>query len=83
MILRENSVDQMPTCSANEVGERVKCVRNTWQKTRDAAGFKGLQLRDLRHESGSRFDDAGVPTNYVSKINEGNSAPAVVPKSEQ
>jgi transposase len=27
-----------------------------------------LQLRDLRHEAGSRFDEAGVSTNYVSKI---------------
>jgi integrase len=25
-------------------------------------------LRDLRHEAGSRFDEAGVPTNYVSKL---------------
>ena len=27
-----------------------------------------MQVRDLRHEAGSRFDEAGVPTNYVSKI---------------
>jgi integrase len=27
-----------------------------------------VQLRDLRHESGSRFDEAGVPINYVSKL---------------
>jgi hypothetical protein len=26
-----------------------------------------LQLRDLRHEAGSRFDEAGVPTNYVEQ----------------
>jgi integrase len=52
----------------NEVGERVKSVRNTWEKARSASGLDGLQLRDLRHEAGSRFDEAGVATNYVSKI---------------
>ena len=31
-------------------------------------GMDGLQLRDLRHEAGSRFDEAGVSVNYVSKI---------------
>jgi integrase len=52
----------------NEVGERIKSIREAWERTREAAGFPGLQLRDLRHEAGSRFDDAGVPINYVSKI---------------
>lgn len=52
----------------NEVGERIGSIREVWERTRDAAGFPGLQLRDLRHEAGSRFDDAGVPINYVSKI---------------
>jgi hypothetical protein len=28
----------------------------------------GLQLRDLRHEAGSRFDEAGVPISYTSRI---------------
>ncbi len=32
------------------------------------AGLGDLQIRDLRHEAGSRFDEAGVSTNYVSKI---------------
>ena len=31
-------------------------------------GLEDLQLRDLRHEAGSRFDEAGVSTNYVSKL---------------
>jgi hypothetical protein len=31
-------------------------------------GLVGLQLRDLRHEAGSRFDEAGVPISYTSKI---------------
>jgi integrase len=52
----------------NEVGEQVKSIRQAWERARDAAGVAGLQLRDLRHEAGSRFDEAGVPTNYVSKI---------------
>ena len=52
----------------NEVGEQVKSVREAWEAARDAAGLAGLQLRDLRHEAGSRFDEAGVPTNYVSKL---------------
>ncbi len=32
------------------------------------ASLRDLQLRDLRHEAGSRFDEAGVSVNYVSKI---------------
>jgi integrase len=52
----------------NEVGEPVKSVRPAWERARGAAGLRRLQLRDLRHEAGSRFDEAGVPTNYVSKI---------------
>jgi integrase len=51
-----------------EVGEQVKSVRDAWESVREVAGLPGLQLRDLRHEAGSRFDDAGVPTNYVSKL---------------
>jgi integrase len=27
-----------------------------------------LQLRDLRHEAGSRFEEAGVPVTLVGKI---------------
>jgi len=27
-----------------------------------------VQLRDLRHEARSRFDEAGVPVSYTSKI---------------
>src|SRR5262249_45165945 len=52
----------------NEVGERVKSVRTAWENAVEKAGLKGLQLRDLRHEAGSRFDEAGVPINYVSKM---------------
>jgi integrase len=52
----------------NAVGELVTSIREPWHAAREAAGFPGLQLRDLRHEAGSRFDEAGVPINYVSKI---------------
>ena len=52
----------------NEIGERVKSVRTAWENATTAAGLKGLQLRDLRHEAGSRFDEAGVPISYTSKI---------------
>ena len=52
----------------NAVCERATSVRTAWENARDAAGLPGLQLRDLRHEAGSRFDEAGVPTNYVSKL---------------
>jgi integrase len=34
----------------------------------DRAGLRGFQLRDLRHEAGSRFEEAGVSVTFVSKI---------------
>lgn len=49
-------------------GGRVKSVRTAWENATVAAGLKGLQMRDLRHEAGSRFDEAGVPVSYTSKI---------------
>lgn len=52
----------------NEVGEQITSVRIAWEAARTQAGLLDLQLRDLRHEAGSRFDEAGVSTNYVSKI---------------
>ena len=52
----------------DDAGQRVKSVRTAWENARDAAGLQALQLRDLRHEAGSRFDEAGVSVNYVSKI---------------
>jgi integrase len=50
------------------VGARAKSVRTAWENATAAAGLNGLQLRDLRHEAGSRFDEAGVPISYTSKI---------------
>jgi integrase len=52
----------------NEIGEPITTVRIPWEAAREKAGLGDLQLRDLRHEAGSRFDEAGVSTNYVSKI---------------
>lgn len=50
------------------IGDQITSVRIAWDAARETAGLGDLQLRDLRHEAGSRFDEAGVPTNYVSKI---------------
>ena len=52
----------------NVAGERVKSIRTAWENARDAAGLKGFQLRDLRHEAASRFEEAGVLTTDVSKF---------------
>ena len=50
------------------IGKRTRSVREAWEEARKKAGLEDLQLRDLRHEAGSRFDEAGVSTNYVSKL---------------
>ena len=50
------------------LGRRVKSVRTAWKNACERAGLSGLQLRDLRHEAGSRFEEAGVPVTFVSKI---------------
>lgn len=50
------------------IGRRVKSVRTAWENACEKAGLNGVQLRDLRHEAGSRFEEAGVPVTLVSKI---------------
>jgi len=50
------------------IGRRAKSVRTAWENACQKAGLSGLQLRDLRHEAGSRFEEAGVPVTLVSKI---------------
>ncbi|MDQ3487624.1 MAG: tyrosine-type recombinase/integrase, partial [Acidobacteriota bacterium] len=52
----------------DEIGGRLKSVKTAWANACARAGLDGLQLRDLRHEAGSRLDEAGVPINYVSKM---------------
>jgi integrase len=52
----------------NDVGERVKSVRTAWENARVKAGLGDVHLADIRHEAASRFDEAGVPVNFVSKI---------------
>ncbi len=51
----------------NAVGERVKPIRTAWENASEKAELKGLQLRDLRHEAASRFEEAGMPIIYVSE----------------
>jgi integrase len=54
------------------VGQRLAyAVREQIRKSagyRDKVGLSGVQLRDLRHEAGSRFEEAGVSVVFVSKI---------------
>ena len=38
------------------------------QRAERAANLQDFQLRDLRHEAASRFDEAGVPIVYVSSL---------------
>jgi len=52
----------------NEVGERLKPMRELWTDAVEKAGLTGLQMRDLRHEAGSRFMEAGMPISYVSNM---------------
>ena len=52
----------------DSLGRRIKSVQEAWQTTREKAGLPDLQLRDLRHEAGSRFEEAGMPINYVSAL---------------
>ena len=48
------------------IGRRIRSVQDAWRRAREKAGLGDLQLRDLRHEAGSRFAEAGMPINYVS-----------------
>ena len=50
------------------IGRRVKISSDSVGYACERAGLSGLQLRDLRHEAGSRFEEAGVPVTLVSKI---------------
>jgi integrase len=52
----------------NRLGERIRSIRTAWENARETAGLKGFQLRDLRHEAASRFEEAGVLTTDVSKF---------------
>lgn len=52
----------------DEIGNPVKSYREQWNRARDRAGLGDLQLRDLRHEAGSSYEERGMPTTYVSKM---------------
>ena len=46
----------------------MKSMRDEWVDAVEKAGLAGLQMRDLRHEAGSRFMEAGMPISYVSNM---------------
>lgn len=50
------------------LGRRVKSVHAAWTTARNKAELGDFQLRDLRHEAASRFDEAGVAIVYVSTL---------------
>jgi len=52
----------------DSIGRRIKSVQTAWRNACTAVGLVGFQLRDLRHEAGSRFEEAGIPITYVSKL---------------
>ena len=52
----------------DEVGRQAKSIRTAWENARDATGLGDFHLADIRHEAASRFEEAGVPTTYVSKF---------------
>jgi integrase len=52
----------------DELGQQATSVRTAWENARQTAGLGDLHLADLRHEAGSRFEEAGAPTVYVSKF---------------
>jgi integrase len=52
----------------SQIGEPVKSYRPAWERARTAAEIDDFHLADLRHEAASRFDEAGVPINFVSKM---------------
>jgi integrase len=52
----------------NALGRRAKSVQGAWVSAATKAGLNDFQLRDLRHEAGSRFDEAGMPIVYVSTM---------------
>lgn len=54
-------------CGVRDTAATRALFGGEWQEARGKAGFSNL-LRDLRREARSRFDEAGVPTNDVSKI---------------
>lgn len=63
-----HGVDMEPEASVlgNEIGRRVRSVRCAWMNACAKAGLTDVHLADLRHESASRFDDAGMAISFVS-----------------
>jgi integrase len=63
------------------LGRRIKSAHGAWKNAATKAGLTDFQLRDLRHEAGSRFDEAGMPIVYVSNML-GHSNLSTTPVSE-
>ena len=57
-------------------GRRVKSVQVAWTNARKVANLGDFQLRDLRHEAASRFDEAGVAAS-----NQGRMATTAAPET--
>src|SRR5688572_2019542 len=52
----------------DSLGRRVRSVGRDWEVARDKAGLHHWHLADLRHESSSRYEQAGVPVSTVSRL---------------
>jgi len=50
------------------LGRPITSVRRDWERTRTHAGLPHWHLADLRHETASRYEQAGVPVSTVSKL---------------
>jgi integrase len=50
------------------LGRPIKSVHTAWRNVCATAGLSHFQLRDLRHEAASRFEQAGVPVTTVSRL---------------
>lgn len=51
-----------------ETGERITTIKTGWRLALKRAGIVDLHFHDLRREAASRWLDAGIPLNSVSKI---------------
>ena len=49
----------------NAVGEQIQSVKKAWTATCRRAGIRGLQIRDLRREFGSRLRESGASDHDV------------------
>ena len=50
------------------IGGRVKSVKRAWTTICKKTGITDLRFHDLRHETGSRWLEAGVPLHHVQEL---------------